>query len=197
MHQRPVIALLLLAVVSQIGCANGSGSADKLDVVNSGFEESAQVDRVPGWKSSQHGGKKSYVVNVDGEDAAKGKQSLRFEQIREQHFGLLTQNVAVMPDMVGKTVELSAMLKSSNISPPGYNLWLAFYDRGPSLISNVESDFVTGTTPWRRYAVRGQIPPGTVSIQIGLHMFDHGKGGVGWADEVRLQLVDANAPIKP
>lgn len=206
MRIRPVLAVLLLALASQTACANrdDSNEASKgvaLKVVNGGFEEKAAVDAIPGWRSVQHAGDKSYTQSVDRKGVAKGKQSLKFEQILEQHYGMLVQDVPITPDMIGKTVELSAMLKTLDVKEPGYNLWMGFYDRSPSLISHLESELIHGNTPWKQHQLAGTIPPGTTYIQIALHMFDHSvDGGTGWADEVRLTLLDAaseNAPAKP
>lgn len=193
MHCRAATFVLLFAMTSQTACADrGENGTNPFNLVNKGFEADASVDHIPGWEMFQHGGEKSYVLSVDRKNAANGKRSLRFEQTHEQYYGLLKQRVAVTPDMIGKTVQLSGSLRSRDISPPGYNLWMGFYDMGPSLISSVEAPFVTGTTNWKRYDVSGRIPPRTAYIDVALQMFDHGKGGIGWADEMRLEFVDAD-----
>lgn len=177
-----------------------SGSGEKLGqltVENAGFEQSGGEQTVPGWSVFQHAGDPSYLIAVDKKSPGKGKQSLRMTQIQPQFYGLLEQQIDVTPQMLGKTVELSALVKTSKVGENGWVVWMYSYDLGDHLLGDHESKPLVGTTKWQRVMVAGKIPTNAKTIKFGAQMKDQGNNGIGWVDDVQLRMVEPDANPKP
>jgi hypothetical protein len=174
-------ALLLVA------CANpdsGSSSATRvvasIPVANSGFEEPGALDRVPGWKLSQHAGVAAYEMTQDATAPFAGRASFRMRRTQNQVYGLLYQEVPVDP-YAGKTLELSAMARTAEVGPQG---WVLYIDVPGSRETATP---LTGTTDWQAVRVRMKAPAEAHKVSIGGMLLD---GGTAWLDDVQLRVVE-------
>ena len=176
-RQRCIAALLLA------GCASAAAGAPAaprtaLPVVNGGFEQPASADRIPGWTKAQHAGVQAYDMRVDAANAAQGHASFRMQRVREQVYGLLSQTLDTS-DYAGRTLELSAKVKTEGVGPGG---WVLFIDAAGSR----ESTVATGTGKWRTLRVRLKLAADMRSVTIGAMLLDH---GTAWLDDVQLRVV--------
>ncbi len=161
----------------------GQGSAlpgQSIPVVNGDFEQTGAGGEIPGWTISQHAGARAYETAIDGEHAFKGRGSFRMSRIHEQVYGSIEQSIDVAR-FAGKTVELSAMLKSKDVGPLGWKLFLG----APGKMEY--SPGLTGSSDWKRDVVKLELPKSTHTITIGASLLD---GGTGWMDDVELHVLD-------
>jgi hypothetical protein len=150
-------------------------------IVNGDFEQTAADGSIPGWLQTQHAGEKSYEMRIDAEGAYQG-HSFHMIRTHAQVYGTLTQNVDVSA-YAGKTVELSAMLKSRGVGPDGWKLLV-----NGNLAGTLEySPGVTGTTDWQRQSVKLKLPAGARRLTAGVTLLDAGEG---WADNIELKVLD-------
>jgi hypothetical protein len=161
-------------------CSSGSsGPARDLTVVNGDFKQTAADGSIPGWKFVQHAGPRSYDTLIDKQGAYKDSGSFRMTRIRDQFYGTLAQDVAV-GSAAGQTVELSAMMKTADVGPKGWELMIA----GAGV--REFSPPLSGTGDWQRITLRAQVPKTTTTISVGATLLD---GGTGWLDDVQLRAV--------
>jgi hypothetical protein len=161
-------------------CSSGSGApARDLAVVNGDFKQTAADGSIPGWKFVQHAGPRSYDTLIDKQGAYKDSGSFRMTRIRDQFYGTLAQDVAV-GSAAGQTVELSAMMKTADVGPKGWELMIA----GAGV--REFSPPLSGTGDWQRITLRAQVPKTTTTISVGATLLD---GGTGWLDDVQLRVV--------
>jgi hypothetical protein len=181
--------LLLLAACSnpdatsspgQARTARAQRSAADIPVANAGFEEPGTHDRIPGWTLSQHAGPQAYEMTQDATAPFAGRASFRMQRTRDQIYGLLHQEIAI-DRLDGKTLELSAMARTSDVGTLG---WVIYIDVPGG---RETSDALAGTTDWRELHVRAKVPTGTRKISIGALLLDR---GTGWLDEVQLRVVE-------
>jgi hypothetical protein len=182
--------ILITAIAFLAACGSGKNSASAGDtaaasgqalvVVNGDFEQAAHDHNVPGWSITQHAGPASYTSGIDSDGAFKGYGSFRITRTHEQVYGSIVQDVAVAK-FAGKTIELSAMMKSENVGPRGWKLFV----NAPG--KQVYSQGLTGTIAWKREAVKLELPANARTITIGASLLD---GGTGWLDEVELRVLD-------
>ena len=173
-HQVGFAALVLAAC----GAAAAAAAPRTLPVVNGGFEQAASADRIPGWTKAQHAGVQAYDMSIDRASAAEGHASFRMRRLREQVYGLLSQTLDVSA-YAGKTLELSAKVKTEDVGPGG---WVLFIDAA----GGRESVAATGTGKWRALKVRLKVGAGTPSVTIGAMLLDR---GTAWLDDVQLHVV--------
>ncbi|MET0028751.1 MAG: hypothetical protein ABW101_14075 [Candidatus Thiodiazotropha sp.] len=155
-----------------------------LPLVNPSFEASDQL--VKGWAFAQHAGEPSYSVSIDSTESADGKNSYRIERKKVQAWGMLNQWIK-LDDAIGKSVKLSAMVKSETLGPNGFDLNLVFRKANRKFISSVGSEAVTGSNDWHRIEVIGVVPAGTAHLQVTAVLND---AGTAWLDDVRLSITD-------
>lgn len=142
---------------------------------------------------SQHGGSTAgiaYEMAIDLSSPATGLQSLRVTRRLHEDFGLVHQRLAVAPNLAGKSVTFSAMLKSKNVGPEGWLLVVNMHNSGTllkpaAILKQVRSNAITGTTDWQHVKVDLIIPPETTSLDIGFLLLDE---GTGWGDEALLTI---------
>ncbi|MEW8628193.1 MAG: hypothetical protein AB2551_20785 [Candidatus Thiodiazotropha sp.] len=157
-----------------------------LPLKNPSFEQSDQF--VKGWGFSQHAGEPAYEVSIDTTDSTDGKNSYRIERKLVQAWGMINQWLP-LDDAVGKSVKLSAMIKSEALGPKGFDLSLMFRKANKKFIAEIASEVVTGSNEWQRIEVIGVVPAKTAHLQITAVLND---AGTAWLDDVQLTLIDKN-----
>ena len=151
-------------------------------IVNGDFEQTASDGSIPGWDQVQHAGEKSYEMRIDADGAYAGHGSFHMIRIKPQVYGSLTQNLDLRA-YAGKTLELSAMLKSRDVGPDGWKLMV----NGNVAGTLQYSPGLTGTTEWQRQSVTLKLPPNSQRITIGVTLLDAGEG---WADNIEAKILD-------
>ncbi|MCG7955633.1 MAG: hypothetical protein JAY91_08935 [Candidatus Thiodiazotropha endolucinida] len=158
--------------------------AISLPLKNPSFEESDQF--VKGWGFSQHAGEPAYEVSIDTSDSTDGKHSYRIERKLVQAWGMINQWLP-LDSAVGKSIKLSAMIKSEALGPKGFDLSLVFRKANKKFISEIASEIVTGTHGWQRLEVVAVVPAKTAHLQITAVLND---AGTVWLDDVQLTLIE-------
>lgn len=158
--------------------AAGTGAT----VVNGDFEQAATGSDFPAWQFLQHAGEKSYDVAIDSKIVVAGHGSFRITRTQPQVYGSLVQDLPVA-GLAGKTVELTGMLKSSDVGADGWKLFINGY-----MPNGLEySPGLTGTKDWQRDSVRLKITPNMQRLTIGVTLLD---AGTAWVDNVEFHVVD-------
>ncbi|MES9825321.1 MAG: hypothetical protein ABW127_12920 [Candidatus Thiodiazotropha endolucinida] len=160
--------------------------AISLPLKNPSFEESDQ--RIIGWDFSQHAGEQAYAVSIDTTDSTDGKNSYRIERKLVQHWGMINQWLP-LDNATGKSIKLTAMIKSENLGPDGFDLNLVFRKANRKVIGNIGTEAITGTNNWERIVATGVIPDHTAHLQITAVLND---AGTAWMDDVRISITDEN-----
>ncbi|MCG8057083.1 MAG: hypothetical protein JAY94_15500 [Candidatus Thiodiazotropha endolucinida] len=158
--------------------------AISLPLKNPSFEESDQF--VKGWGFSQHAGEPAYEVSIDTSDSTDGKHSYRIERKLVQAWGMINQWLP-LDSAEGKSIKLSAMIKSEALGPKGFDLSLVFRKANKKFISEIASESVTGSHEWQRLEVVAVVPAKTAHLQITAVLND---AGTVWLDDVQLTLID-------
>jgi uncharacterized protein YcfL len=187
-----ILSLLLTACGSDSEVAQQSQSQQQtalpkttpLPLKNPSFEESDQ--HVKSWGFSQHAGEPSYLVSIDTNESTEGKNSYRIERKLVQAWGMINQWLP-LENAIGKSVTLSAMVKSENLGPKGFDLSLVFRKANRKYISAVDSAIVTGSNGWQRIEVTSIVPAHTAHLQITAVLND---AGTAWLDDVELSITD-------
>ena len=151
-------------------------------LVNAGFEQVGKGDEIPGWTEIQHAGPPAYTMRIDNDGAYAGHGSFHMIRTAANVYGSLTQTIDARK-YAGKTVELSAMLKTRGVGPKG---WCLFINANmPATIRN--SDELSGDTNWQRASVQVKVPVEARLLTVGVTLRDAGEG---WMDDVALKVVD-------
>lgn len=158
--------------------------AISLPLKNPSFEQSDQF--VKGWGFSQHAGEPAYEVSIDTNDSTDGKHSYRIERKLVQAWGMINQWLP-LDSAVGKSIKLSAMIKSEALGPKGFDLSLVFRKANKKFISEIASEIVTGSHEWQRLEVVAVVPAKTAHLQVTAVLND---AGTAWLDDVQLTLID-------
>ncbi len=158
--------------------------AISLPLKNPSFEQSDQF--VKGWGFSQHAGEPAYEVSIDTSDSTDGKHSYRIERKLVQAWGMINQWLP-LESAVGKSIKLSAMIKSEALGPKGFDLSLVFRKANKKFISEIASEIVTGSHEWQRLEVVAVVPAKTAHLQVTAVLND---AGTAWLDDVQLTLID-------
>jgi hypothetical protein len=87
----------------------------------------------------------------------------------------------------GKTIRLSAMIKSENLGPDGFDLNLVFRNANRKVIGSIGTKAITGTNNWQRVEVSGTVPAHTAHLQITAVLND---AGTAWLDDVQTSVTD-------
>jgi hypothetical protein len=157
--------------------ASGSGAA----LVNPDFEQIGG-DGIPGWVTVQHAGPSSYSMSIDAEGAYAGRGSFHMKRTLPQVYGSLEQTLDARP-YGGKTLELSAMLKTQGVGAEGWKLYITAQLPGAMAYSSG----LTGNADWKRDAVKLRMPANAQQLKVGVTLLDAGEG---WMDNVELKTVD-------
>ncbi len=199
MNRRYLPCLCLLLAFAVVACAEreaGTAKPKSAPIVlqNPGFEMPGSDHSIPGWNTAQHGGEPSYEMTVDNAIAATGKQSFRITQTKPQSYGMVEQHIAAPPEVVGKTVRLSARMKTSNVGPNGWTLFLFVVDGTDYVLTSYTSPPLLGSTDWQHIAIAGKVLPTTTKFTVGAYLTDTGNGGVAWLDDVELRVIEDEPP---
>lgn len=151
-------------------------------IVNGDFEQTAGNGSIPGWNQLQHAGPKSYEMRIDPDGAYQGHGSFHMTRTQEQVYGSLVQNLDLSA-YAGKTVELSAMLKTKDVGPKGWMLYLSASLPGKTQFSQP----MTGTNDWQAQSVKLTLPADAHHITAGVFLKDAGDA---WMDNVELKVLD-------
>jgi len=174
------LALLLLALTS---CAQNDKT--EIALINPGFEDaSPTAGEIRGWATAQHAGPVSYEMTVDTDVHSQGRTSFRITRKREQVYGQIAQVVPIAA-YVGRTIELSAQMKTDDVGADGWQLMLTF--TGGVLNSRHTAAPLTGTQGFREVTIRTPVPAGAQEAEIAAIL--HDRGSV-WLDDVRLRVLD-------
>ncbi|MET0005301.1 MAG: hypothetical protein ABW087_16955 [Candidatus Thiodiazotropha sp.] len=160
--------------------------AISLPLKNPSFEQSDQ--HLKGWGFSQHAGEQAYAVSIDTTDSTDGKNSYRIERKLVQAWGMIYQWLP-LDNATGKSIKLTAMIKSENLGPDGFDLNLVFRKANRKVIGNIGTEAITGTNNWQRIVVAGVIPADTAHLQITAVLND---AGTAWLDDVQVSITDEN-----
>ncbi|MEW8284847.1 MAG: hypothetical protein AB2672_19605 [Candidatus Thiodiazotropha endolucinida] len=160
--------------------------AISLPLKNPSFEQSGQY--LEGWGFSQHAGEQAYAVSIDTTDSTDGKNSYRIERKLVQAWGMIYQWLP-LDNAAGKSIILTAMMKSENLGPDGFDLNMVFRKANRKVIGNIGTEAITGTNNWQRIVVTGVVPAHTAHLQITAVLND---AGTAWLDDVRVSITDEN-----
>jgi hypothetical protein len=175
---------LMTGSASLVLAACGKTSSGDIALINAGFEDSVpRVGIIPGWIVSQHAGPLSYEMTVDDRVHAEGHASFRIKRLREQVYGRIVQRVPIH-DLDGRTVEVSAMIKTEDVGSRGAILQLTQEGKATD---RVTTDALSGTQDFKRVSARMKILPGANDLEVGATLRD---GGTVWLDDVRLNIVE-------
>lgn len=176
---------LLSACGSQSQAPIAAAPPSAVALTNADFEAAPGANgEIPGWESSQHAGPPSYKIDLDHTTHASGGASLRIERTREQVYGMIAQQVPIAA-YVGRTLELSAKMKTAEVGPAGWELSLTF-SGGASNPRHLAKP-LTGTQDFQKVTIRAQVPSGAQSVEIASVLNDR---GIAWIDDVQLRTVD-------
>lgn len=183
----PIGAILLVLT----GCTRHSAGPAYVELpgsialLNPDFEApSGANNAIEGWETSQHAGPLSYKLGIDRDVSATGSASFRIERIREQVYGLISQEAPISAH-VGRTIELTAQMKTDGVGPGGWQLMLTFSGGVPNPRKSAKP--LDGTQDFRKVAIRVQVPPGAQKVEIAAMLNDR---GTAWLDDVHLRVVD-------
>ncbi|WP_316366065.1 hypothetical protein [Candidatus Thiodiazotropha sp. CDECU1] len=182
------VSLIVTTSLMFSACSEGTNPPQTTSVPlnNPSFEQSDQY--LEGWGFSQHAGKPAYAVSIDTTNSTDGNNSYRIERELVQSWGMIYQWLP-LDNAMGKTIKLTAMIKSENLGPDGFDLNLVFRKANRKVISNIASEAVTGTNNWQRISVTGVIPANTAQLQITAVLND---AGTAWVDDVQVSITDKN-----
>jgi hypothetical protein len=190
----PVTTSLRLAPLAAAALAPIVAVAAPVPIVNPDFESTkAGASGLDGWSTYQHTGPESYDFALDSGEKKDGTQSLRIANIGPEPFGSLKQTISAT-GLTGKTLKLSAWVKTSAIPEPGKRgsggaaLTLTAL-RGSAVVATetMRKRELRGTADWTRHSIELSIPPNAVSIDFGATLL--GPGRV-WVDGFALETVD-------
>lgn len=169
----------------------------QLVLENPGFEMEWSNPIIPGWYTAQHAGEPSYDLAMDDVVAATGKQSFRITQTQPQSYGMVEQHVVAPPELIGKMVRLSAKMKTSDVGPDGWTLFMFVVDGADYVLTSYTSPPLLGNTEWQHIEITGKVLPNTTKLKVGAYITDTGNGGVAWLDDVALQVIEDAPPATP
>lgn len=184
------IPIAFLVAMQCAGCSQGNPggssvglqSGETIAIANGDFEQPASGEDIPGWTLTHHAGVVGYKATLDHDGAAQGQSSLRFTRTEPQVYGEIMQQVD-LARYAGKTVELSAMLKSADVGPKGWKLFI----NGNAKHTLAYSPGMKGSEGWQRQSVQLKLPAQIGEVTVGATLLD---SGTGWLDDVQLRVVN-------
>jgi hypothetical protein len=162
-----------------------SATAAEIALNNPDFEKPMAGNRIPGWSRTQHAGVGAYRVTQDAQSFAHGKHSIRMQRTTEQVYGLIMQRVE-SGELAGKLVELTALLKTSEVGEKGWVMVMTFKHYN-NAIDQFRAEPMIGDSDWTKVVMRKQAPANTTAVEVGFMLLD---GGTGWADNVQLHTLE-------
>lgn len=145
--------------------------------------------RVVGWQPHQHAGSPSYQFAIEREHPRTAPGAARITRTGPEPFGMLAQDIAVLPAWQGKTVRVTAWLKTRDVAGEGVALVLQVQGGGGAILANAQMDGKRrkGTADWQAGTETVKIPPGAMLLRVAFML--EGDGTV-WADDFKLELLD-------
>jgi hypothetical protein len=157
---------------------------DSIALVNPDFESAPRANgSIEGWAIGQHAGPPSYKFEVDSSVSAAGKASLRIERTRDQVYGMISQLVPISA-YAGRTIELTAQMKTDDVGPKGWELMLTFTGGVPD--PRHAATPLSGTQDFQKVTIRTPVPVGAQKVEIAALLHDR---GTAWIDDVHLRVV--------
>lgn len=135
-----------------------------------------------------------YNLSRDTQVKQSGQASASFKFIAPGSptgFGVLMQTFAADP-YHGRRIRLSGYLKTEQVE--GWaGLWLRIDGQKYKVegFDNMENRPVKGTTGWQKYEIVLDVPPDSVSLNLGVQLT--GQGAV-WLDNLHIEVVDQTVP---
>jgi rhodanese-related sulfurtransferase len=125
--------------------------------------------------------------SLDGKTAAQGAASACITcrpDTSSRGFAGFTQRMDARA-FRGRHVELSAMVRTEDVVPPGAFLWIGAEDSQGRILTMTRPDAnpLAGTQDWKLCQVSGVVPPDAVKVLIGLSLV---RSGRVWLDDVRF-----------
>ncbi len=177
-------ALVLLSVLLGF---SASTFAAEIVLVNPGFEMPMKAGEIPGWNQMQHAGALAYEMTTDNKQFHGGKHSFRMHRTVAQVYGTLEQRVSA-EKLIGKTVELSAQLRTADVGKKGWRLILNFMSGDGNSIAQKKSEPMSGTSSkWQAISLQDKVPAATTWISVSVVLLDE---GTGWVDDVQLRTIE-------
>jgi hypothetical protein len=153
----------------------------------------AQADPPDGWRIAGSS-PTDYEFGVDTQVAYAGSRSSGFIKSKVEHplgFGTLMQRFTAI-NYRGSRMRLSGYLKTDQAQRG--QMWLRIDGPGNEVLGfdNMDSRPITGSSGWKRYEVVLDVPQTATNIAFGFFLW--GSGTV-WADEFKLERVDASVAV--
>jgi hypothetical protein len=180
-----VVACCTTCALADTSAAPAAG-ATAIPLVNPGFEApGAAPPRFPGWMASVHSNPRAYAFAIDTGVHHAGAASLRITRVGDEPWGMITQ--ALSPaGLSGRTIELSAWLKTDKASGPGAVLTIATTAHGATDRVVFLEPPLAGTNDWSQARVRLAVPPGTSVVEVSAML--QGPGTL-WIDDAKLDVL--------
>lgn len=106
-------------------------------------------------------------------------------------FGTLMQTISA-EDYRGGRWRLSADMKTEQAGRAQMWMRVDGDNRKTLAFDNMDSRPVSGTTDWKRYQIVLDVPSDSIDIAFGFFLMQSGKV---WADNFKLEKVDASVPV--
>ena len=175
-----------LAIGGALAC--GAALAGSMSLVNPGFESRnpGLHGNPEGWTTVQHAGPLSYTFKLDTETRRGGERSLRIDNVGPEPFGQIFQQLSAAA-LRGKTVRLSAWLKTKDATGGGAGLTLQAMQGGATIAHNhMTGNTLKGTADWTRHEITLAIPKEADRVEVGAML--QGPGTL-WLDDVELDVI--------
>ncbi len=153
---------------------------------------SLQAQAPKGWIAGGHH-IANYSARLDRAVARTGNGSMTIKAVTAKPSGFRTvYQVIEAGDFRGKRVRLAGFVKTADVEPAS-GLWMRVEaGRGVVLaFDNMQDRPVTGTADWRECNLVLDVPESAETIAFGFML---GGTGRAWADDLRLEAVDATVP---
>lgn len=106
-------------------------------------------------------------------------------------FATLMQSISA-ESWRGKRVRLTAKVRTRGVQRAQMWMRVDGHNRQVLAFDSMSQRPITGSRPWRSYSIVLDVPRSATSISYGFLL--SGRGTV-WADDFRVQAVDANVPV--
>ena len=154
------------------------------------------MEGMSGYYTAQYSGESSPdAFSVDTATYYLGYKSLKLSNTEEGVLDTAYRQIISSPDFAGKSITLSAYVKTSGVSPTdsakssGAGFFVSFYDSDGAWISDVYCDnAITGTNDWQRISETFSAPENTASVKVGFALLS--STGEAWFDCAQVECSD-------
>lgn len=171
--------------------ARAAGSADlAITLQNPSFVASAS-GLLDGWIHSEHGSGHSYTFEADTAIFHSGPSAARIQRHGPELYGMLSQAIPVDPSWVGRTLRVSAYVRSEGLDTVGAGggALTIRADRvggGHAGQNFMLEDRLKGDNKWRQIQVEFLVPVYAGSLRVGAMLQG---GGTLWVDDFEAEVV--------